>query len=300
LALALAAGVGELILRQASPRAREEAPPRSEPLRRRDPHLGWVFAPSRVGHDTVAGRVIDYTFDARGYRVPNLATPVDPARPTLLFTGESIMTGYGLRWPETIPAQVGAALDTQSVNLSVFGYADDQAYMRLASEFPRFARPRAVVILFSPDLLFRDFDVDRPHLGAGLAWRPATGRTRLEGLLRFYVPYHSHKELDALVALVRAELSAGVNLARARHACALIVVPHFSPEDPTQDSLRRRILDEAGLPYVRVDLDPRWRFPGDRHPDARGARLIAATIVAGLRRQDCFGGQSGPSTPSSG
>ena len=74
------------------------------------------------------------------------------------------MSGFGLRWDESIPAQVGAALKTQSANLSVVAYADDQAYMRLATELPQFTSPTAVVILFSPDLFYRDFDDDRPHL----------------------------------------------------------------------------------------------------------------------------------------
>src|SRR5947208_8847172 len=43
LAVVLAAGVSELALRAALPRATEEAPPNEEPLRRHDARLGWVF-----------------------------------------------------------------------------------------------------------------------------------------------------------------------------------------------------------------------------------------------------------------
>src|SRR5207249_11185086 len=32
----------------------------------------------------------------------------------------------------------------------------------------------------------------------------------------------------------------------------------FTPEDPGERALRRRILDETGLPYVLVELDPNW------------------------------------------
>jgi len=46
--------------------------------------------------------------------------------------------------------------------------------------------------------------------------------------------------------------------------------------------LRRRILDEAGLPYLRVRLDPAWHLPGDAHPDARAAQAIAAAVAARL------------------
>jgi hypothetical protein len=31
-------------------------------------------------------------------------------------------------------------------------------------------------------------------------------------------------------------------------------------ESATKEMLRRRILDEAGLPYVHVKLDPRWHL----------------------------------------
>jgi hypothetical protein len=282
-ALVLAAGVSEAALRIALPRAAEEAPPRAEPLRRRDPQLGWVFVPSRVAHDTSAGRVTDYAFDARGYRVPALAQPVDPARPTILFTGESIITGFGLPWEQSIPSRVGAALKTQTANMAVFAYADDQAYLRLAQEMPRFARPRAVVILFSPGLFFRDFDDDRPHLGPDLAWRPAVKRWRLVSLLRFFVPYHSSAEIDRHIAQTRAELAADVSLARARGAGALIVAPHYGPEDPRERRLRSLILDQPRLPYVWVQLDPAWRIPRDPHPDAKGAQVIAAAIASRLQ-----------------
>lgn len=282
LALGLALGVSELGLRAAFPRAQEEPPPTEEPLCRHDSRLGWTFTPSRVGRVVVAGRPIDYAFDARGYRAPDLSHPVDTSRPTLLFVGESIMTGFGLRWNETVPALVGAALHTQSANLSVFAYADDQSYQRLASELPRFARPTAVVVLFSPGLVFRDFDDERPHLAPDGTWRPAVERPRLVRLLRFFIPYHSRDEIDRQVALVRAELATEVRMARAHRADALIVVPHFGPEDATERALRHRILDEPGLPYVSVNLDPAWRIANDPHPNARGAQAIAAAIVGRL------------------
>ena len=79
-------------------------------------------------------------------------THVNTDLPAVLFTGESIIAGYGLNWDESIPAQAGAALKTQSVNMAVFGYANDQAYLRLAAELPRFRKPVAVVSLFIPPL----------------------------------------------------------------------------------------------------------------------------------------------------
>jgi hypothetical protein len=279
IAVLLAAGVGELGLRWAHPGPQEQPLPTKEPLCRPDARLGWTFVPGRVGRVVVAGRPIDYVLDARGYRVADLAHPVDTTRPTLIFVGESIITGFGLHWNESIPALVGAALHTQSANLSVFAYADDQTYQRLASELPRFDHPKAVVILFSPGLVFRDFDDERPHLASDGVWRPPVRRSHLERLVRFFVPYHSREEIDRQIALVRGELAADIRMARARQAQALIVVPHFGPEDATERILRRRILDEPGLPYVWVNLDPALRIPHDPHPNPRGARAIAAAIV---------------------
>ena len=37
-----------------------------------------------------------------------------------------------------------------------------------------------------------------------------------------------------------------------------------------------------GLPYVLVEIDPAWRVPGDVHPNASAAQLIAAAIAARL------------------
>jgi hypothetical protein len=44
-----------------------------------------------------------------------------------------------------------------------------------------------------------------------------------------------------------------------------------------------RVLDDGGLEFVRVDLDPAWRLPGDRHPDAKAARAMTEAIATRLR-----------------
>ena len=46
--------------------------------------------------------------------------------------------------------------------------------------------------------------------------------------------------------------------------------------------LRRRILDETGLPYVHVKLEPSWHLPGDLHPDPRAAQAIAIEVAGRL------------------
>ena len=76
---------------------------------------------------------------------------------------------------------------------------------------------------------------------------------------------------------------ATVRLARSRGAIPLIVVPQFEPEEQQERELRRRIIEEAHLPYVYVPLDPDDRIENDGHPDADGARTIAEAIADALR-----------------
>ena len=282
LAVALALGSSECVLRYVHLRPAEWLGRDQEPRRQVDPHLGWTFVPSRTGRSSIGGRTIDYVFDAAGYRIRDAAEPVDPSRPTVIFAGESVMFGKGLTWDESIPAQVGAMLGVPSANLAVDGYGTDQALLRLQAELPRFSRPIAVVTIFMTSLFGRNLDEDRPHLGPGLVWMPAVTHGRLRTLVQFVAPYRSDGTVERGIAVTRDVLRATVDLAAARGAAALILVPYFGVEDPVEAALRRRILDDAGLPYVLVAIDPALRVPGDVHPDARAAHQIASAVAARL------------------
>ena len=255
-----------------------------EPRRRFDARLGWTFVPARTARPTVAGRTVEYVFDARGYRVRRADEPVDPDRPAVLFIGESVMFGEGLTWEESIPARTGALLNVQSANLAVHGFGTDQSYLRLERELPYFRDPVAVVALFMTTLFGRNLDDDRPHLGPGLVWLPPQPHWRLAALARLLVPYRSDRTVERGILVTREALAAMVSRARARHAVPLVVVPQFGVESSMERTLRRRILEEPGLPYVLVSLDPAWRLPWDRHPDAHAAGLVAAAIASALGR----------------
>jgi hypothetical protein len=282
LAVVLALGAGELILRAHPPQPHDADPLEQEPRRQAEPRLGWAFVPARSVAAEEAGRRVSYSFDAAGHRVPVPGAVVDVERPTLLFTGESIIVGFGLAWEETIPVQVGELLGIQSANLAVSDYSNDQSYLRLVAELPRFREPVAVVTLFMPSLFDRNLLDNRPHLAAGLAWQPADRHWRLAALLCWLIPYRSSAAVEQGITRTRDSLRALVDLARARDALPLIVVPQFGPESATEEMLRRRILDEAGLPYVHVKLDPSWRLPGDSHPDPRAAQTIAIAVAGRL------------------
>jgi len=283
IAAVLALFASELVLRHVQIRSVGWLLPDEEPHRQRDPRLGWTFVPARTGRRTVGSRVIEYSFDAAGYRVRRVDEAVDSDQPTILFVGESVMFGEGLTWEESVPAQVGAMTGIQSANLAVHGYGTDQAYLRLETELPRFRRPVAVVALFMTALFGRNLDDDRPHLGPGLVWLPAEQHGRLASLGTILVPYRTGDTVERGITTTRAVLGATANLARKRGATPLIVVPHFGAEEDAERVLRRRLLDETNLPYVWIQIDDFWRLPWDRHPNARAAHAIATVVAARLR-----------------
>jgi hypothetical protein len=283
LAAVLALVASEFVLRHAQLRPAEWLGRDQEPRRMADARLGWRFVPSRTGRGTIGGRTVDYAFDAAGYRVRRTDEPVDPGRPTILFTGESVMFGKGLTWDESIPAQVGAMLGTQSANLAVDGYGSDQAFLRVQAELPHFRQPVAVVAMFLTTLFGRNLDDDRPHLGPGLTWLPGVPHGRVRSLVQLVAPYRSDETVERGIAVTREVFDAQAKLAAARGATPLVLALQVGPEDPVEQALRRRILDAQGLPCLLVEVDPAWRVPGDVHPDARAAHAIAAAVASRLR-----------------
>jgi hypothetical protein len=282
-ALVLALGAGELILRIRPPYPHDANPMQREPRRHVDARLGWAYIPDRSVVTQEAGNRVSYSFDVAGCRVSEPGATVDTGKPTILFTGESIMVGFGLQWQETIPARVGELLGVQSVNLAVSDYSNDQSYLRIAAELPRFRKPVAVVTLFMPALFDRNLLRNRPRLAPGLIWQPPEKQWRLTALLAWLVPYRSSAAIEQGILRTRESLRALVELARSRGATPLIIVPQRGPETATERWLRTRILDAAGLPYVQVQLDPSWHLPGDLHPDARGDQAIAIAVARCLR-----------------
>src|SRR5215470_553742 len=298
IATVLALGASNLMLRRVHLRPTEWLSSEDEPRRQVDPRLGWTWVPERTGRKNIGGRVIDYAIDRAGYRVSNVDEPVDLDRPTILFTGESVMFGEGLEYEESIPAQVSTMTGVQSANLAVHGYGNDQAYLRLETELPNFRRPVAVVSLFMTALFGRNLDQDRPHLGPRLVWLPAEQRSRLSSLTKLIVPFRADKTVERGVTVTREVLQATSKLAQEHGAVPLLVVLQFGPEEQPEQALRRRVLDDAGIRYLFVDIDSSWRLPWDRHPNPRAARAIAAAIANELRGQLAVAGFSNNVTGS--
>jgi hypothetical protein len=277
-AIALALGVSELLLRLVP--ALSEIDPVGEPFRVRSATLGWEPVPNHVGPDTVAGRPIIYATDRAGYRNAPGAAPPDPAKPTVLFAGESIMLGFGLNWQESIPAQVQAMTGVQSANLAVDGYATDQAYLRLRRDWGAFHRPAAVVFLYTPEVFHRNLDIDRPHLDQGLVLRPAADQGRLMKVWRWLVPYRTDADIERGATITRNVLQAAQRMAAQRGAVMLVLLPQFAPETPVERRLRREILDAGHIPYIVTPV--RSVLPHQIHPDPKSAREIATQVAAWL------------------
>jgi hypothetical protein len=293
IAVILAIGASELVLNRVHLRPAEWLSADDEPRRQLDPRLGWTWVPERTGHKSIGGRIIDYSIDPAGCRVSRIDEPVDPERPTILFTGESVMFGEGLTYEESIPAQVGAMMGVQAANLAVHGYGNDQAYLRLQTELPYFRRPVAVVSLFMAAIFGRNLDQDRPHLGPGLVWLPAEKHSRLSSLAKLLVPYRADTTVERGVIVTQQVLHATSELAQAHGATPLVVVLQFGREEGPEQVLRRRILDDARIPYAFIEIDSSWRLPWDRHPNARAAQAIAAAIVTELRGRLAVAAHSG-------
>jgi hypothetical protein len=283
LAVVAAIGAAELVLDSMAWRSREQSPPMYEPRRVWDTTFGWRQLAQRTGYGVTGGRQIEYAFDQHGYRVRRQDQPVDLAQPTIVVAGESFIQGHGLAYDETMPAQLSALTGVQTANVAVGGYATDQIYMLLNAELPRFRRPVAVVTIFMPGLFHRNLDVDRPHLMRGLAWAPAKHQPRLAEIFGRLVQYRSDREIADGVAATQEQLRAMQALAQARGAAFVILTPQVGAESAEEREIRRRVLDAAGLPYVVAPMPASWLLPHNRHPDARGAQVMAAAVAAYLR-----------------
>ncbi|MEA3033919.1 MAG: hypothetical protein QOH86_1935 [Sphingomonadales bacterium] len=255
-----------------------------EPVRTREPLYGWGFLPNHEGTVRLDGRIVHYATGPYGYRAPAAGVGVDLAKPTLVFAGESLVFGYGLDWPDTIPAQVQAITGIQAANIAVNAHAMDQTYLRLRAELPRFRRPVALVVPFMAQTFDRNLDRDRPHLDASLRWHPAEPPSfRLVELARRVTRYRSTDSIEQGTAMTRAALGRIFALAKARGARPLLLVPQFLPESEREREVRRDVLDAAHIPYLLVPVPAAERSPSHGHPDPRGARRIAEAVAAALR-----------------
>jgi hypothetical protein len=264
----------------------------------RDPRYGWIADPSRLTRLSVNGHPYSYAVGPAGFRARGPNDDPDLARPTLVVTGESIASGYGLDYDQTFAARCGRDLGLEVVDVAEGGYGVDQAYLRVTDLLPRVRHPVALVTVFVVNELGRSLRDDRPRLvldGIGrLTFLPPTtgllARTQLGQLVHDRIPYAGSKALARSMALTRTVLVMTARAATARGARPLFVI--VSPGPPRtldahpEAAIIRELFVETGLPYLLVDLEANERFDVDGHPNPAGASRIAADIEAALAKPD--------------
>ncbi|TMA16652.1 MAG: hypothetical protein E6J85_18135 [Deltaproteobacteria bacterium] len=252
-------------------------------LTARHPRYGTTFRPSMDRVEVLSAREIRFQTDGEGRRIPGAA--IDPAAPSLVFTGESAMAGFGLRWEETFAALLGARLRLQVVNLASPSYRIDQSWLRLADALPKLERPVAVVGVFMPGLVGRSFAGQlhppaHPLPFAGFEFVPPQPPGLLErsGLFRTWSHlYRSDAAIEEGMRSVGAVLSGMASLAKARGLPCVFLVTGYTPR-----WMLHELFEAPGLDFVVVDL-PQDELLEDGHPGPRGAIRIAAALESRLR-----------------
>lgn len=284
--------VSDWCLRQKKPTPPGPPPLNYKPDSEGDPE--YVYRPirSHATEHTIMGRGVHFATDENGFRVPSPDYHVDLARPSILFTGESITSGFALPYDETYVSMVGRDLGVQTVNMGVQGYGNDQAYMLLHGALPRFAHPLATVTLVLNIEIERNTWLDRPHFvvrddgtwtfeaRADEGWLATSPVRKL-----FEQFYHSGEALRRARSTIRATVKDSV----AHGAFPLFVLTNSGgmclPDDTGNPSIERILFDGIDVVHIRVDNEDVW-VPEIEHPDVRGHRRIADAIEGALREHD--------------
>jgi hypothetical protein len=289
----LALVASDLVLRW-----RAKPPPAGQPLwhyepdSEGDPEFVYRAIRSHVTEPRVGDKVLRFVIDANGYRVRSLDDVVDFERPTILFTGESVASGFGLNYEETYPFMVGEHLGVQSINVAVQGYGSDWAYMRLSEELPRFKHVVATVTLLHHMLVDRNVWTDRPHwLVDDEGTHTLVPRkedddgwlARSPLLHLFSDVYHSDEGLRR----TRSYITATVRETRAHGGFPLFVLTNCGmpcmPDPTGAPSIERTLFDGLDATHVRVDMTDEVFDPAIGHPNRNGQARIAEAIETALR-----------------
>ena len=261
-----------------------------EPDSEVDPRLGWRPIPSHVTEMPVGSRTVRFVIDSDEQRVRSTEEPVDPSRPTIVFTGESVASGFGLPYEETCEAMVADRLHVQTINVAVQAYASDVSFLRLADALPRFPHLLATVTFALPAMIYRNVAPERPHLlfqpdGTWLTV-PRTdhdwlGSSRVWDLAQSAIGFHSAE------AARRAHdvMAATARVSRARGALPLVVVFAWTPclgDGTSASSIDQTLFEGLDLPHAHVDIEKDMWDPVTHHPDVRGQAMIADAIVREL------------------
>jgi hypothetical protein len=193
-----------------------------------------------VPHKTTTVRGIAYAIDSDGDRAVAENFVEDPGAPTIVLAGESIAFGYGLAWPDTIAAQLAALTGAQVIDAGTGGYSHEQAWLRTMEVTARVHKVIAIVTIVLPVQLSRN--------------------------LHSEFPYTSERGLQQSLQLAHSLFVRVPN--------ALFVEP--LNENPPPDFMISLLND---FPHLFVPLGKEQLLPDDGHPNAEGAKVIAAQIA---------------------
>ena len=288
-AVLLALWVSDWRLRNRKPGPPGRPPLNYEPDSEGDPEYVYRPVRSHTTEHTIMGRVVHFAIDENGFRVPSPDYHVDFDRPSILFAGESITSGFALPYDETYVSMVGQDLGVQAVNMAVQGYGNDQAYMLLHGALSRFKHPLATVTLVLNLEIERNTWLDRPHFVVRDDGTWTFEERADEGWLAkspvrmlFERFYHSDEALERARSTIRAT----VKESRAHGAFPLFLLTNSGgmclPDDTGNPSVEHILFDGIDVVHVRVDTGDVW-VPAIEHPDVRGHRRIADAIERALR-----------------
>jgi hypothetical protein len=227
--------------------------------------------------------------NAAGHRARSVDAVEDPARPTILVTGESLAMGMGVTYEETYAGLLEERTGLQVVDVAQPAYAVDQAYLRLADELPRFQKPVALVSFVLAEEVWRAEYEHHPRmrlLDGKLARVEPEPQWKRDIRLRklFLDAYHDEAVVDDVRAIVRATRDLGASRG------APVVFVFTNAAEPCVDVkgkapwLFRTLFEDQGIPGVRVDLAPTTRLTdGDVHPGPQAHRQLADAIEGALR-----------------
>jgi hypothetical protein len=254
-----------------------------------DPRGHVILLASHTKDVTFGKRVVRYAIDADGNRAASSDHVTDPNAPAVLFTGESVGMGWGVAYEQSYSALVAKALAVQAVNVSITGFANDQAYLRARDALGKLSHPLAIVTVVLPDQLERNVDVARERLVLSqrgrLELEPASTSFWATSPLRKLIGYHSS---DA-IALTRAVLQATAELAHSRGAVPIFLWTNYGrPCDLTERGtsvLEERLFSGFDATHVRVEIPPSQTIQNgeDPHPNEIGHQALARAVLEALR-----------------
>jgi hypothetical protein len=288
LAVALSLVVSDAVLRLRHKERKPAEDPVLPPMTI-DSRGNFVPLASHTKDVNLGKRLVRYAIDADGNRAASSDHIADPNAPTILFTGESVGIGWGVAYEQSFPALVGAALGLQAVNVSVAGFANDQAYLRAQTALANLSHPLAVVTVALAEQLERNVRPTREHLVLSLNGRldlqPASTSLWATSPLRKLVGYHSPESIP----LTRAILQATAELARSRGAIPVFLWTNYGRpcdlSDRGTSPLEDVLFSGLGVAHVRVDIAPDQTIQGaaDAHPDEKGHQALARAVLDALR-----------------